>query len=53
MHNLRFQLVSLLLAKVGPADSSKAQVKFLHIRSVWIRAYEAIQEGKNKTKVRL
>lgn len=53
MHNLRLQLLSLLLAKAGPADTSKAQAKFLNIQSVWIRADEAIQEGRNKTKVRL
>lgn len=52
-HNLRLQLLSLLLAKAGPADTSKAQAKFLNIQSVWISADEAIQEGKNKTKVRL
>lgn len=52
MHNFRLQLVSLLLAKVTPADTRKAQVKLPHIQSVWPRADEATQEGKNKTKVR-
>lgn len=54
--NFRLQLISLpislLSARVGPADTSKAHVKFLHTQSVWVRADEAIQEGKNKTKAR-
>lgn len=52
MHKFRLQLISLLLAKVTPADTRKAQVKLLHIQSVWMRAAEAIEEGKNKTKVK-